>query len=90
MASSSARFLDHTQQTNIVFSGGIRPPHPSRRAAVDLRFSPRGHWDQPLVGITGSNSSGDMDGCVLRVLCVVRQFSASVFSQRRPTEYGVC
>ena len=50
VASSSQRPLpDNTQQsqqTNIHAPGGIRTPNPSRRAAVDLRLRPRGHWDR--------------------------------------------
>jgi hypothetical protein len=38
----------HTQQTNIHFPGGIRTHDRSRRAAVDIRLRPRGHWDRPL------------------------------------------
>jgi hypothetical protein len=36
----------HTQQTNIHTPGGIRTHDRSRRAAVHLRFRPRGHWDR--------------------------------------------
>jgi hypothetical protein len=36
--------LQHTQQTNIHALGGIRTHDRSRRAAVDLRRRPRGHW----------------------------------------------
>jgi hypothetical protein len=35
----------HTQQTNIHTPEGIRTDDRSRRAAVDLRLRPRGHWD---------------------------------------------
>ena len=34
----------HSQQTNIHAPGGIRTHNLSRRAAVDLRLRPRGHW----------------------------------------------
>jgi hypothetical protein len=48
--SSSQRPLpdntQHIQQRNIRASGGIRTPDRSRRAAVDLRLRPRGHWDR--------------------------------------------
>jgi hypothetical protein len=37
---------DNTQQTNIHALGGIRAHGRSRRAAVDLRSRPRGHWDR--------------------------------------------
>ena len=36
----------HSQQTNIHAPGGIRTHDRSRRAAVDLRLRPRGHWDR--------------------------------------------
>ena len=29
--------------------GGIRTHNVNRRAAVDLRLRPRGHWDRPAV-----------------------------------------
>jgi hypothetical protein len=32
--------------TNIHASGGIRTRNPSKRAAVDPRLRPRGHWDR--------------------------------------------
>jgi hypothetical protein len=37
----------HSQQTNIHDPGGIQTHDRSRRAAVDLRIRPRGHWDRP-------------------------------------------
>ena len=37
----------HSQHTNIQALGGIRTHDRSRRAAVDLCISPRGHWDRP-------------------------------------------
>ena len=49
--SSSQRPLpdntQHSQQTNTPAPGGIRTHNLSRRAAVELRLRPRGHWDQP-------------------------------------------
>jgi hypothetical protein len=36
----------HSQQTSIHAPGGIRAHNLSKRAAVDLRFRPRGHWDR--------------------------------------------
>ena len=36
----------HSQQTNIHAHGGIRNHILSRRAAVDLRLRPRGHWER--------------------------------------------
>jgi hypothetical protein len=45
--SSSQRPLpNNTQQTNIHAPGGIQNHDRSRRAAVDLRLIPRGHWDR--------------------------------------------
>ena len=41
----------HSQQTNIQASGGIRTHNLSRRAAVDLRLRPRGYWDRKCVGV---------------------------------------
>jgi len=39
----------HSQQTNIHASGGIRTNNLSRRAAKNLRLKPRGHWDRHLL-----------------------------------------
>jgi len=36
----------HSQQTDIHDPGGIRTHNISRRATVDLRLRPRGHWDR--------------------------------------------
>jgi hypothetical protein len=41
----------HTQQTNTHASAGMRTHDRSRRAAVDLRFRPRGHWDRLFLNI---------------------------------------
>ena len=53
MISPSQRPLpDNTQpsqQTNIHAPSGIRTHDLSRRAAVDLRLRPCGHWDRPLL-----------------------------------------
>jgi len=38
----------HSQQTDIHVHGEIRNHDLSRRAALDLRLRPRGHWDQHL------------------------------------------
>jgi hypothetical protein len=82
MASSSTRFLDHTQrratvcrtpgrvisssqrpltdntqptqQANIHASSGIRTHDRSRRAGVDLRLRPRGHWDRHIKIYSGT------------------------------------
>ena len=42
----------HSQQTNIHAPGGIRTHDRSRRAAVDLRLRPRGHWDRHFRGLS--------------------------------------
>ena len=53
MISSSQRPLpdntQHSQQAEICDPGGIQIHNPCRRAAADLRFRPRGHWDRPLL-----------------------------------------
>ena len=41
--------------TNIQALGGIRTHDRSRRAAVDLRLRPRGHWDRPFNANSHSN-----------------------------------
>ena len=41
----------NSQQTNIYVSSGIRTHDLSRRAAVDLRFRPCGHWDRQINNI---------------------------------------
>ena len=50
--SSSQRPLadntQHSQQTDLHAPGGIRSHNLGRRAAVDLRLRPRGHWDRHL------------------------------------------
>jgi hypothetical protein len=35
-----------SQETDIHDPGGIRTHNPSKRAAADPRFRPRGHWDR--------------------------------------------
>ena len=37
----------HPQETDTHVPGAIRNPSPSKRAAADLRFRPRGHWLRP-------------------------------------------
>ena len=55
--SSSQRPLpdntQHSQQTNIHATGGIRTHDLSRRAAADLRLRPPGYWDRriPIISI---------------------------------------
>jgi hypothetical protein len=46
VAETSTWQHNHTQQKNIHAPGGIRTHDRSRRAAVDLRLRPRGHWDR--------------------------------------------
>jgi hypothetical protein len=46
----------HTQLTNINAPGGIRTQDRCRRAAVDLRIRPRGHWDRHTYVIQNINS----------------------------------
>jgi len=36
----------HSQETNIHVTGGIRTHNPSKQTAVDLHLRPRDHWDQ--------------------------------------------
>jgi len=36
----------HSQQTDIRATGGIRSHNPIKRAATDPRLRPRGHWDR--------------------------------------------
>jgi hypothetical protein len=44
---------NHKRQTDIHASGGIRTHDPSKRAAADPRFRPRGHWDRHHTSIVG-------------------------------------
>ena len=56
---------------NIHAPGGIRTHNPSRRAAVDLRLRPRGHWDQHI-------TAGDhFSGCVARLILNWKSDTAS-------------
>jgi len=59
--SSSQRPLadntQHSQQTDIHATDGIRTHNLSRRAAADLRLRPRGHWDLLYLPVRGSNLS---------------------------------
>jgi len=58
--SSSQRPLpdntQHSQQTNIHAPGGIQTHNLSRRATVDLRFRPRGHWERHERYLTHTNT----------------------------------
>jgi hypothetical protein len=51
--SSSQRPLPYntqqSQETYIHALGGIRTHDPSKRAAIDPRLRPRGHWDRLLI-----------------------------------------
>ena len=42
-------FTPHSQQTHIHASGGIRNHNPSKGAAADPRFRPRGHWGRQMI-----------------------------------------
>jgi hypothetical protein len=42
----------HLQETDIHALGGIRNHNPNKRAAVDPRLRPHGHWDWPIYMIT--------------------------------------
>ena len=39
----------HSQETNIHDPGGIRTHNPRKRATVDPRLRPRGHWDRRCI-----------------------------------------
>ena len=39
--------------------GGIRTHNLSRRAAADLRFRPRGHWDLRLLSVEQQNTNDE-------------------------------
>ena len=41
-----------TFNTDIHAPGGIRTHNPSKRAAVDPRLRPRGHWDRHTISVT--------------------------------------
>jgi hypothetical protein len=47
----------HSQETDIHAPGGIQTRNPSKRAAADRRFRPRGHWDRHYFGVLMKNSS---------------------------------
>jgi len=40
--------MQHTQNTDIRASDGVRTQSPSRRAATDPRLRPRGHWHRQV------------------------------------------
>jgi hypothetical protein len=41
----------HSQEADIYAHDGIRTHNPSKRAAVDPRLRPRGHWDRPCANL---------------------------------------
>jgi hypothetical protein len=45
----------HLQETDIHYPGGIRTRNPSKRAAADPRFRPRGHRDRLSLTLTFTN-----------------------------------
>ena len=47
----------HPQQTDIHAVGAIRTYNLSRRAAVDPRLKPRGHWDRREDGVANTVTS---------------------------------
>ena len=50
----------HSQQTDIHATGGIRTHSLSRRAVADLRLRPRGHWDRLFTVFAEENSEGNL------------------------------
>jgi len=48
----------HSQETNIHASGGIRNCNPSKREAAELRNQPRGHRNRPLTEYINKTSTG--------------------------------
>ena len=38
----------HSQETDLYASGGIRTSNPSKRATANRSLRPRGHWDRPI------------------------------------------
>jgi len=59
----------HSQQTNIHASGGIRTHDLSRRAAADLHLRPRGHWDRLTLKLT-STKNHSVYPCVFQAASV--------------------
>ena len=61
--SSSQRPLpdntQHSQETNIHATGGIRTHDLNRLAAADLRLRPRGHWGRHLINICIAKETRD-------------------------------
>jgi hypothetical protein len=48
-------YRPYKHNTNIHAPGGIRTHDPSKRAAVDPRLRPHGHWDRLLTGLAELN-----------------------------------
>jgi hypothetical protein len=70
--SSQRPIPDNTQQTNIHAPGGIRTHYRSRRAAVDQRLRPCGHWDRRPVDCIQKKKHGcDSDTISHRMISVV-------------------
>jgi hypothetical protein len=43
---TSTRKKQHSQETDIHDQGGIRTYNPSKRAPIDPRLRPHGHWNR--------------------------------------------
>jgi hypothetical protein len=56
------RRADHSQETDIHDPGGIRTHNPSKRAAVDPRLRPRGHWDRLYLTLSPTNPTQSAQG----------------------------
>jgi len=72
----------HSQQTDIHAPGGIRTHNPSRRATVDPRLRPRGHWDRL---ITLKNKEIKVSGLILFISQFRPEFSFSNLCFQVPT-----
>ena len=62
----------HSQQTSIHAPGGMRTHSLSRRAAVDPRLRPRGHWD-----LSQANTSSGFGGLEVACWPLVPKFAGS-------------
>ena len=92
----------HSQQTNIHASSGIRTHNLSRRAPEDLRLRTRGHWDQHLDKCTVAKQescsglsvccSQKGEGCPCRRITVTAAlWNPTVFhEQSGDRNYNVC
>jgi len=61
----------HSQHTNIQALSGIRTRDRSRRAAVDLRLRPRGHWDRHFCILGNKFSVNSIEFSVFKGLYIV-------------------